>query len=552
MDFSAIVIALQEYVWPVLVAILVFSFLILIHELGHFWAARRNGVKVEEFGIGFPPRIFSFRRGETLYTLNLIPFGGFVKLYGEDADDAKTLADSRSFASKSKWARVQITVAGVAMNLLFAFIALTVGFTFGMEPLIAEYDDVVKGVKTGVIETVSGLRVAELSETAAAYRAGLRPDDEVLKINEIPFGQYLLLTEKPAVETVFYRRGGKDFSATLPSTLNFSDLGLNIRAPLQLARIYFAADQEPFRRGDKIEQVNGGEVFSYADLVVQSEVRGMDSVFVRRGTTGLNLTYDLKIVATDGKGGKNRAEAETENYPFVVESLLHDSPAQGLGVEAGDRLEALNGEKLNNIAHLRRLTAAKKNETVTLTFIGDDRAKEIAAPVREDGTLGLFLTPLLNQGGNVSLYLGYESASIVKIGRQKLALPQAAWHSLTEIGRLGWLTVGMFGKVVGDIFSTLTVPEGVAGPVGIAKMTVGFAEQGFLSLLRFVAIISLSLAVLNLLPIPALDGGRLFFIALEAIRGRKIDPKTEAVIHSVGFILLMALIVLVTRKDIFG
>ena len=121
---------------------------------------------------------------------------------------------------------------------------------------------------------------------------------------------------------------------------------------------------------------------------------------------------------------------------------------------------------------------------------------------------------------------------------------------MKEVGRLSYLTVDMLGEVVVSLVAKFTVPDTVAGPVGIAKMTHRFAQEGFMALLQFTALISISLGVINIMPFPALDGGRFLFIIFEAISRKRPSPKWEAIIHSVGFVLLMMLIFVITWNDI--
>jgi len=123
--------------------VVIFSVLVLIHEFGHYIVAKKAGIKVEEFGFGIPPKIWGFKpkKSETQFTLNLIPFGGFVRLYGEDSHDPKVLKSSRSFASKSTPVKLAVVAAGVVMNFILAFVLLTLGFIFGMQPLLLTPED---------------------------------------------------------------------------------------------------------------------------------------------------------------------------------------------------------------------------------------------------------------------------------------------------------------------------------------------------------------------------------------------------------------------------
>ena len=157
-----------------IVFILVFGVLILVHEWGHFYAARRAGIKVEEFGFGLPPRAWGIKKGETIYSLNWIPFGGFVRLYGEDSYDPKLLHDERSFVSKNVWQRTKVIVAGVVMNFILAILLLTIGFSVGMVPFPGspEFADAV------TVEAVVVNRVLP----AGAAEGFLKAEDKILKI----------------------------------------------------------------------------------------------------------------------------------------------------------------------------------------------------------------------------------------------------------------------------------------------------------------------------------------------------------------------------------
>ena len=163
--------------------LVIFSVLVIIHECGHFFMARKSGIKVEEFGFGIPPRIWGFKKGETLYSLNAIPFGGFVRLFGEDSRDSKILKNPRSFAHKPICTRIMVILAGVVMNFLLAWVLLTVGFSFGIQPLIVSSEDFVSGVQSGVIEIRPGVIIKEVRKGSAAQLAGLQPNDNILAVN---------------------------------------------------------------------------------------------------------------------------------------------------------------------------------------------------------------------------------------------------------------------------------------------------------------------------------------------------------------------------------
>ncbi|MBN2096207.1 site-2 protease family protein [Candidatus Peregrinibacteria bacterium] len=360
----------------ILAFIIIFSILVLVHEWGHFTMARRAGIKVEEFGIGMPPRaktLFKDKKG-TVYSLNWVPFGGFVRLFGEDSVDPKILKDKKSFASKSIAQRTSVIVAGVFMNFVLAWVLITIGFMVGMKPFLVTQEDVQRGIESGIVEAQTILYVHEVEEGMPLSATGLRAGDYILSVNGVEVTENMDLSQviKPnALATILYIRN------SLEKTL---------------------------------------------------EVRADEA-----GKVGMTIS--------------------TENYVREV--------------------------------------------------------KEVRYPFY-----------------------------------------QAPVKAVQEIGRLSVLTVKMIGTVVVSVVARFKVPEGVAGPVGIAKLTHTFTQQGFMALVQFTALLSISLGVINIMPFPALDGGRFLFIIFEVITRRRANAKMEAVVHTVGFALLMLLILFITWNDI--
>jgi regulator of sigma E protease len=353
-----------------LIFIAVLGVLVLVHELGHFIMARRAGMKVEEFGFGFPPRLFGIKKGETIYSINWIPFGGFVKILGEDGDNRQ---DPRSFGSKPILPRLKVIVAGVVMNLIFAMLLLMLGNFFGLR--IGLFDDeMIKSArdkKIQIIEVVAG---------SPAEKAGLQVLDEI---------------------------GG-------------FDLG-----------------------GGKILQVSSIE--------------------------------------------------EVQNY-----TREH------------------RGEKLRMIIKKGNTSVIKEIETR-------------ADPPPGQGSMGIAMALT----GVVS-YPWYESI----------------WRGAHDTYILALNTIYGYGYLFKTLFSQGKLIAEVSGPIGIAGITGQAARVGFSYLMQFVALISINLAILNIAPFPALDGGRAVMLLIEKIKGSPIDKKIESTINSVGFALLLMLMIYVTVKDI--
>lgn len=358
--------------------IVIFSILVLVHEWGHFYFARRAGIKVEEFGIGLPPRVKTFYKDKkgTGYSLNWIPFGGFVRLYGEDSSDPKVLKSKNSFASKSILKRSMVICAGVFMNFVLAWVLLSVALTIGMKPILVTEKDLQNASSSGLIEI-----------------------QDVLYVNEILPGSPLAATN--------------------------------------------------LAEGDIVTLLNG--------------------------------------------------------MPVPPASQLAERVAPGIPVI---------------------LTVLRNGREGTLKVIPDS-----------EGKLGFSIT---------------NTPYILFIKDLRYPFYQAPFQAIKEVGRLSYLTVNMLGDVVVSLVAKLTVPEGVAGPVGIAKLTHHFMQEGAIAILQFLALLSISLGVINIMPFPALDGGRFLFIIFEVVFRRRPNARWEAAIHGAGFILLLLLIFVITWNDIIN
>ncbi len=366
------------------------SILVLVHEFGHFFAAKKMGVHVEEFGLGIPPTAIKKKIGDTIYSLNWLPFGGFVRLAGEDLEDTAEIKaarhDSSNFMSKTALQRAIILSAGVFMNVVLALALYYVFFFFtGFKtlnlPLIFDYN-----FRFGNVTSINTV-VTSMEKGSAADLAGIEPGEAILEINNKP-------------------------------------------------------------------------VYSIAD--VRREV-------------------------ADKAGQK-------------VSLLLMD-------------------EKQNTKHNLRTVSATPQKSS------------------QGKGILGVFLSK--------SIVIDYSQG-----WNKLLAGPMQAYNMLAY-------SKFVFGKLIGlsvESKSAAPVSEGVAGPVGIYTVIGGILNYGgtqaFLGMVDFVALMSLSLAFLNIMPFPALDGGRLLFVVIEMITGKKMNVHIESQIHKWGMILLLGLIVLITLKDV--
>ncbi len=429
----------------------VLGFLIFIHELGHYLAARWTRVRVLEFGLGYPPRLaklFAFQG--TDFTLNWIPYGGFARLKGMDDDDPAP----DSFAAASAWRKLLILGAGAAMNLLLALLCFSITYRAGVP------------VPTGMPELVAvpaGIPAAELR---------LQSGDILMHIHGQPIQVPLLLTDVRIAERT-----------QRPQTASASGQLTLLRA---------------------------GEVLH---IPVPEEQTGAD----------LMADMDYQVVLST-----------------VITGIAEDSPAFHAGLEAGDQVYSLAGRPLSQGSQSLIEETHRNLDTEVPLVVLREGQEWITIPITPRAT------PPEGQGP-----LGIRIANSTTIG----------YIHFAQALRLG------FVDTLGYIWATLSLPaqmmRGQAGsaevnfigPVGIAAM-VGDAIEAttntglWLPVLRLTAALSAALAVINLLPLPALDGGRLLFVLLEVVRRKPIEPSREKVVHMVGMALLLMAMVAITIQDL--
>lgn len=357
----------------VIIFLLILSVLVFVHEFGHYITAKKNGIRVDEFAIGFPPRIFSWMRGDTKWSLNLIPIGGYVKIFGENPDEESIAGtdSSRSFVNKPKHIQALVLSAGIIFNLIFAWFLITLGFIFGFPVPASDYP-----------------------------------------------AEYI---------------------------------------------------------------------------------------------------HDKSL---------------------VVIATIADSPASISGVKSGDRIEKVEagGETLDNLepASFSAFITEHGNEKVELTLRrGED--------VRVVQTMPI--TGVLN--GKPAIGVSIDTVGTLKLPFFK-AIAQGTETTISIIGQ----TISGLSRFFFDVFRGQGDFSQVSGPVGIAGIVGGVSELGFMYLISLTAFISINLAVINLIPFPALDGGRLLFVAIEFITRKPISPKVVNTLNAVGFILLLLLMAVVTWNDV--
>jgi len=426
------------YIIPIL------GVLIFIHECGHFFAARMCGVKVEEFGMGIPPKIFGWVRNGVVYSVNLIPFGGFVRVKGEDGENM----DSDSMNAKSPGQRAFFLSAGIIMNILFAVLLMIV----------------VVGVK-GV------------------------PHREV----------YIT--------------------------------GVGAGSPAAAAG---------WQVGDRLVSA-GGETVDSTQQLVQKTTRDAGSpiafVIERNGELyESTLTPRKHPPEGEGRVGVNLGDPLVSDV--VVSEIAPDSAAAQAGLQNGDRLISVNGRAVTSAYVLQTEMNRFENSSLPLVYGRNSEQFETTMQV-----------PTPQNDTTLVLSSGFEKLVETPIFEKVPPLKVIPRGFQEAFGQTRLMVEGIIQMVQNPGLLRQT-----AGPVGMAQLTHELVEQSTLptwyTLATLSILLSLNLAFLNLLPIPALDGARLLFVVIELIRGRRVAPEKEGLVHLVGFVMLIGLMFVIAFNDI--
>lgn len=433
----------------ILYFVIALGVLVFIHEFGHFIVAKIQGIGVEKFSLGFGPRIFSFRRGETEYLVSALPLGGYVKLKGEDAEseDAK---DPRSYSAKPIRQRVRVVFAGPFMNLLLALFIMPVIFMMGrLEPIFFSERPVVIGVR----------------RDSVAEKVGLKKGDEILKIDGVPTQTW------------------KDF-------LDFVLVHPEEEVVLEVQR--------------------DGRIFSQALITDKSPE-------THAGLLGVEPSYFIG------------------NEP-VIDEVTPGSPAASGGIQIGDEVIEID-------------QAPVESWTDMSEKVGQSEGRKMAVVVRRKGeTLTVFVVPEYDEAlkkwlMGVKKDIGKRGDAFVK---KKYSFGEAILEGTRENIKLTGLTLSVLGRLVTFRLSYKTL----GGPIRIAQASAMAAKSGFSEFLYFLAFMSLQLGLLNLLPIPVLDGGHLLFFGMEGVLRKPLPARIRGAMEQVGFVLLITLMLLVTLNDV--
>lgn len=408
--------------------ILIFGLLVFVHELGHFLFAKRAGIMVREFAIGMGPKIFSMTKGETLYTLRLLPIGGYVRMAGEDMDS---------------------------------------------------------------------------TELQPGYRVGL------------------IVNEDHIVEKIIFNQSNRQLPDLLFLEVERADLerGLFIEGydeEEQLVRYHVSRDCVLVENGKET-------IIAPYDRQFNAKTVGQRAMTIFAGPLfNFILAFFIYLLIGLING--------VPTYEPIITEVVEDNPAAQAGMLAGDKVTAIDGQVVDKWQDLTGIVQNSAGETIQVTVERSGQTEDLTMQVKEVIIEG-------QKYGQIGVL--YESPTEFNPVKAVANSAVSMYDMTTKISELlGMLVTGRLNI------------DALSGPVGIYKVTEDVAQYGIYNLMGFAAMLSINLGIMNLLPLPALDGGRLLFFGFEAVRGKPLDRQKEGMVHFVGIVLLMILMVVVTWNDI--
>lgn len=509
----------------ILIFVIFLGPLIFFHELGHFFFARFFGVRVEVFSIGFGPKIFKYLHKGTEYAISIVPLGGYVKMFGDDPFSEVPLTEEEkkvAFNHKSKWARFWIVFGGPLANLILAYF-LYVGLLAGGEK--------VPETKVGVV-----------TEKSALYQKGLKTGDVLVGINDekvLSFDDFNI--KGSVVEKITVKR--KEAQLDLPVDMElepfineFVKIVSVVRKPLFLnakgEKFVVSLEQKPLELTSSLEEISSnfqGKAFLYK-MIEKEGAEVIDPLSESEITAAANQSLDEIL-------------AKLEFYPIdlSVRNIVMASAADKAGLKKGDILTHVNGVALKNFEQLRQsLQEFPEGQEVLVGLItasGEVTTKKLVPEVKEIDSKKVKI-------------IGIESA--VEYLQPKLIVAKADSFgaALTGAFTRTWdgivKTFGGYKKLITREVSL----NNIGGPLAIGKVASDSLNISLSMFFRLMAIISINLGVINLFPIPVLDGGHIMFLVFEAINGGPLSRRKLEIAQKFGISVLFFLIFVALFNDI--
>ncbi len=526
--------------------VILLGLLIFVHEMGHFLVAKFYGVRVEVFSLGFGKKIFQFKKGDTEYCLSIVPFGGYVKMYGDDPtadipEDQKAV----SFLHKPVGQRIAVVLAGPLMNFFFAILLFFIISMAGEQ----------------MINPVVG----SIKSDSKAYTSGFRPGDKIVEIN----GEKVSLWEdvKKKIEYNFdgelnfavKRQGVEEpvtFTAKTEMTDNPNILSTEDRiggiqgltymafAPTVGIRHNSVLYKEGLRPLDEIKSVNGKSVETFYELAYIPITPEMTFEVLRKRDT--ESEPEAVTITASIKNANSLMDLGIEPAGLFVSGFSENSPAKASGLMRGDKLVQVGGEKLNDWEELVGIVS-KYEETsgslnVQVLREGEIREFNINPTVIERTTR----TGAKEKSYALGVFAGAGIANLNTTLVRTLNPIKAIGKGVTDTLHWTKITCLSFVRLIQNKVSA----RSIGGPIMIGQLASKTFQVGLSPFLKIMAIISINLFILNLLPVPVLDGGHLVFFSIEALRGAPLSMRKMEIAQQIGLVLLFGLMALAIFNDV--
>ena len=548
--FIDLISTVVPYIKAAFLAIIPLGFLIFIHELGHFYAAKRCGIKVNTFSVGFGPKLIGMQRGETEYRLSWLPFGGYVQMEGENPSE-QTGAPGE-FASASVGNRAFVVAAGPVVNLLFGVLVYWLVFATGFDRDATRLIGGLTGMPLGETEKI---QIGWVADDGAGAAGGIMPGDTLVSVNGEPirhwstFQTRVFTSANKTLDIIVERAGEPQSISVKPDAIptvrgDIGKISVSSGDETVVDRVSegsFAA-QAGLKAGDIIESINGERLYNVPYFGYGVWHPTADWMGEKRQALYNNINENRAALVL---GIRRADETRTLEMPVdwrVIASVQEGSIAEDAGIQDGDVLLTLNGETVNETTLHSQLIAA--NQPVEIELMRQGSLKQVALSGETESSEA--------DPEHIMFGLMWQtSLSGMQLDSKKPPLPE--YSVFTAFGKgveATWLTFTAVGRTLQQLIGGDVSPKHLAGPVGIATATSNmFNRLGLSSVVFFIGFISINLCIVNLLPIPIADGGHLLFFAVEKIRGKPMPRKAQEIVQQVTIVLMIAFFLYVTWFD---
>ena len=498
----------------VITFVIMLCVLVVVHEYGHFLFARLCGIKIKEFAIGFGPKLFTWmKRKGTDFNVRLFPLGGFVSMHGESIEE---MEEEGGFQAQPAWKRFLVVFAGPLFSFLFAvLIFISIGYFFGFP--------------TGKLSN----EIQMVMPQTKANELGLRAGDEIISIDGVKSvdGSYTDMIHNSAGKeiTLLIKRGGKEITFTSAPDLLIRFMGVNCKESRNNTGVVFdsvSRESEIYKQGivnnDILLSVNGITLNSTKELknILDKSEPGEMALVIQQGSGLKTVVINYIPYYFECKENKEFKFYWPEKI-FVADEKDTDCP-----IKTGDKLISSDGKEIKTIDDFNECI----NNTIgTVTVERNKETKEIKINRK------LEFNPVYYTA--VGAFGFVPSVELVKT-------------NMAESVKMGCKYIGAMVYELFKVMTTREIKDNVGGPIAIASATNSAVNTGFFSIIILTAGLSLSLAIINLLPIPVLDGGHIFVMFIEFLRRKRFTKDQLAYIQMIGLLILIALFVAVMYSDI--